>query len=115
MDGFGARQRALEGSWYRQEEQRSLQKHAERLRNEGRLPSALAQSPQSLAASSSHQTSLLDVPTSVAGRRACEVPYQHTPSRFPGERDSTWHRLEFKAWQHYVLVFDLLRRDALEP
>ena len=85
MDGFGARQKALEGGYYRQEELRILQRRAEKLRAEGRLPSAIVStSSEGLAAASSQYTSVLDLPTSVSGRRACEVPYAHTPSILPG-------------------------------
>lgn len=84
MDGFGARQRALEGGWYRQEDVRNLQRRAERLRAEGKLPNNVVNNSESLVASGSPYTSLLDVPSTVNSRRACEVPYAHTSSHLPG-------------------------------
>lgn len=96
MDGFGARQRALEGGWYRQEDVRNLQRRAERLRAEGKLPNNVVNNSESLVASGSPYTSLLDVPSTVNSRRACEVPYAHTPSHLPAPRVSAaeqWARL----------------------
>lgn len=91
MDGFGARQRALEGGWYRQEELRALQRRAEKLRGSNGPGNALASTSEAVTGAASRPTSLLDLPVSVSGRRACEVAYKHTPSPFPGKL--TFHLL----------------------
>ncbi|KAK9798560.1 hypothetical protein WJX73_006163 [Symbiochloris irregularis] len=109
MDGFGARQRAIEGTWYRQEELRQLTQRAEKLRAQGQINGGLtAMSESAVRAPGTGPVSLLDVPTSLVSRRACEVPYAHTPSKYPAARVSS-----FSQWAHAPQVsFGRARWDA---
>lgn len=96
MSGFAARGNAVEGSYFRKEQEFALRKQLERLVGEGQLPKSALQQPQSALqlvadaanrgsmASTSHM-SLADVPVSVLkGRPAGEYVYQHVKGVVPG-------------------------------
>ena len=85
MTGFAARGNAVEGSYFRKEQELALRKQLERLVGEGQLPpSALQQPPLQLVAdvanrgstASTSHISLADVPVSVLRGRP-EYVYQH--------------------------------------
>lgn len=92
MSGFAARGNAVEGSFFRKEQEFALRKQLERLVAAGQLPeSALQQhTPLDLAnrgphASTSH-VSVSDVPVSVfKGRPASDYVYQHVKGVVPGK------------------------------
>lgn len=90
MSGFAARGNAVEGSFFRKEQEFALRKQLERLVAEGQLPqSALqqTQTPLDLVANrgSKASTSLSDIPVSVLkGRPASEYVYQHVKGVVPG-------------------------------
>ena len=93
MSGFAARGNAVEGSFFRKEQEFALRKQLERLVAEGQLPqSALQQQQTPLdlvanrgpSASTSH-VSVSDVPVSVVkGRPAGDYVYQHVKGVVPG-------------------------------
>ena len=122
MSGFVARGNAVEGSFFRKEQEFALRKQLERLVAEGQLPqSALQQhTPLDLvpnrgpSASTSH-VSVSDVPVSVLkGRPASDYVYQHVKGVVPGKsRAVTLRRhapgltvlLPCSTKAHYVLVY----------
>ena len=89
MSGFAARGNAVEGSFFRKEQEFALRKQVERLVASGQLPqSALEQAstPLDLAnRGSKASTSLVDVPVSeLKGRPASDYVYQHIKGVVPG-------------------------------
>jgi len=94
LSGFAARGNAVEGSYFRKEQEFALRKQLERLVGEGQLPKSALQQPQSalqLVAGAANRgsvasTSIADVPVSVLkGRPAGEYVYQHVKGVVPGE------------------------------
>ncbi len=94
LSGFAARGNAVEGSYFRKEQEFALRKQLERLVGEGQLPRSALQQPQSalqLVAGAANRgsvasTSIADVPVSVLkGRPAGEYVYQHVKGVVPGE------------------------------
>lgn len=88
MSGFAARGNAVEGSFFRKEQEFALRKQLERLVAAGRLPeSALQQhTPLDLVANRGPHasTSVSDVPVSVfKGRPASDYVYQHVKGVVP--------------------------------
>ncbi len=102
MSGFAARGNAVEGSYFRKEQEFALRKQLERLVGEGQLPQSVLQQPKTPLqlvadatnrgpmASTSHM-SLADVPVSVLkGRPAGEYVYQHVKGVVPGKTALTY-------------------------
>lgn len=92
LSGFAARGNAVEGSYFRKEQEFALRKQLERLVGEGQLPKSALQQPQSalqLVAGAANRgsmasTSIADVPVSVLkGRPAGEYVYQHVKGIVP--------------------------------
>ena len=101
MSGFAARGNAVEGSYFRKEQEFALRKQLERLVGEGQLPKSALQQPQSalqLVAGAANRgsvasTSIADVPVSVLkGRPAGEYVYQHVKGIVPGGNSSLLRR-----------------------
>ena len=93
MSGFAARGNAVEGSFFRKEQEFALRKQLERLVAAGRLPeSALQQhTPLDLVANRGPHasTSVSDVPVSVfKGRPASDYVYQHVKGVVPGKSEA---------------------------
>ena len=94
MSGFAARGNAVEGSFFRKEQEFALRKQLERLVAEGQLPQSALQQQQTpldlvanrgSTASTSH-VSVSDVPVSVQkGRPASDYVYQHVKGALPGK------------------------------
>lgn len=92
MSGFAARGNAVEGSFFRKEQEFALRKQLERLVAEGQLPQSALQQQQTPLdlvanrgpnASTSH-VSVSDVPVSVLkGRSASDYVYQHVKGALP--------------------------------
>lgn len=122
MSGFAARGNAVEGSFFRKEQEFALRKQLERLVEEGQLPqSALQQhTPLDLGANrgpsalTSH-VSVSDVPASVLkGRPASDFVYQHVKGVVPGKSRAVTVRYYARGLTvlfpcstqaHYVLVY----------
>ena len=109
MSGFAARGNAVEGSFFRKEQEFALRKHLERLVAEGQLPqSALQQhTPLDLVANrgpdaSTSHVSVSDVPVSVLkGRPASDYVYQHVKGVVPGKSRAV-------AFRHYFSSLTVL-------
>ena len=93
VSGFAARGNAVEGSFFRKEQEFALRKQLERLVAEGQLPQTALQqhTPLDLVANrgpnaSTSHVSVSDVPVSVLkGRPASDYVYQHVKGVMPGK------------------------------
>lgn len=86
MDGWGARQFAVEGAHFRAEEKLAVERHLQKLVEEGRLPastldSLLGEHPARPRASVG---AVSGVPTVRRTRPASEFVYEHVRGRIPG-------------------------------
>jgi len=104
---FAARGNAIEGSYFRREQDYAVRKQLEKLVNDGQLPQSALQQPQTdlqlaadvsnrgTGASTSHSISLSDVPmTVVKGRAKGDYVYQHVKGVVPVPRTAaSWSTL----------------------
>lgn len=81
MTSFAARSTALEGSYFRAEEKQAVERHLQRLVDDGTISKDLL---DSLTARASNKQAL-EVPTEVRGRPEAEYIYRHTKGAIPGE------------------------------
>ena len=97
LAGFAARGTAVEGAYFRKEQEYALRKQLEKLVKDGHLPPSALLQPQNhiqlvaaasskIAGTSGHQLAVSDVPVTVLkGRPNGEYVYQHVKGKIPGK------------------------------
>lgn len=83
MNGFATRLSALEGGYFRVEEQQALERQLVKLVDEGKISSEVLESLQHRAVSAGHSGAASGIPTEVRGRPQGEYIYRHKAGRIP--------------------------------
>ena len=116
LSGFAARGNAVEGSYFRKEQDYALRKQLQRLVDQGQLPQSALQQESALqlatdaasrgpVASTSHM-SVSDVPVSVLkARPSHEYVYQHIKGAVPGML--RFQNILLVTRQYYIHMFCL--------